>query len=414
MTPLVAARSARTLASKPIQSILTPRNRPLMAGSISDSIGRNGITGSTANLASVGPTVSFTSRSWQVFAAMLSGRKFWVNPYAIEGYSGFRTEQVAEVMLPATATAAIGTAYDSTVPFGVLASAPDFCFDCTGTNDLGASATIAAMLDGKRKIWDRLLSNGILPVALSMMPRSAPASFASSVPAWNAAIQTLASDWGVPFVDVYSSLVAANGSWLTGYTYTNNADDPAGLHPGGNGAMAIARAIDAQFTQVYLKTGKRTFLVNSDTSALTSGSLLKATAATVTAGGTGYNVGDLIQLANNNLLSTHTPAVLHVDAVSSGVITAVSVVTGGVYPTAPSNPVGQAACYAYGNPLISGGSGATFTLTTATGLYDATRKGDSLIGTPVLFSSTAGWTPRFDPNRGGSGNLNSGMSGLPA
>ena len=74
----------------------------------------------------------------------------------------------------------------------------------------------------------------------------------------------------------------------------------------------------------------------------------QASTATVAAGGTGYTVGDDITVVGGNFA---TAAVFNVDSVSSGAITAVSLVTAGEYRDKPTNPVS-----------VTGGTGTGGTL----------------------------------------------------
>lgn len=73
-----------------------------------------------------------------------------------------------------------------------------------------------------------------------------------------------------------------------------------------------------------------------------------ALSATITAGGTGYTIEDDLTV----LGGTGTAATFNVDAVSSGVVTAVSVISGGSYSVEPTNPAST-----------SGGTGTGCTLT---------------------------------------------------
>ncbi len=79
-----------------------------------------------------------------------------------------------------------------------------------------------------------------------------------------------------------------------------------------------------------------------------------ASAAAVSAGGSGYVVGDLLQVSGG----TGTAATLMVTAVSAGAVTSAAVVSVGAYTAAPSNPASTVA-------LSGVGTGATFNLTTA-------------------------------------------------
>lgn len=80
--------------------------------------------------------------------------------------------------------------------------------------------------------------------------------------------------------------------------------------------------------------------------------------ASIVSGGTGYSVSDVLTVSGG----TGTAATLTVDSVNSGVITGVSVTTGGSYSDNPTNPASVTG---------GGGSGATFNLNIS-GQFDYT------------------------------------------
>lgn len=84
--------------------------------------------------------------------------------------------------------------------------------------------------------------------------------------------------------------------------------------------------------------------------------------AVVSAGGTGYAVGDFLEVSGG---TTKRPCILEVTGVSGGVVTTVTVYEGGAYSATPSNPVATVALTGAGN------DDATFTLT-FTGAVDVT------------------------------------------
>lgn len=65
----------------------------------------------------------------------------------------------------------------------------------------------------------------------------------------------------------------------------------------------------------------------------------EAVSATIGDGGTGYAVNDTLTLVGGVLAEGGTAATFNVDSVSSGVVTAVSLVSAGAYEVAPSNSV---------------------------------------------------------------------------
>lgn len=373
---------------------------PLSVGCIGDSIVRNQIAGLTGNKAAVGNTIALSSRAWAFLACALSGRRLWLDTLAVEGYSGYRTDQVFASMLPSTFTITTGPTDSGTVPYGVLARKPNLCFDMSGTNDSEMGVAVADFLQAKRALWSRLLNAGILPIAISQLPRNAPASAAAQVATFNSALSALAREWGVPFIDVYTNCASGTG-WKPGYDWYNGAEDAAGLHPGPLACQSMAQDIWSQLAY-YLGTNRTTPTIYSSTNYLTATGSQSVTAAAVAAGGTGYAVGDTIVLANNNRATPQTAAVLQVATVNAGAVATVNVLSGGLYPTVPGNPVAQQASYALGNPTVASGTGATFNLTLGS-TWDSARKGDSFSDFDSgLFTSTAGWTPRYDPNAAAS------------
>ena len=89
-------------------------------------------------------------------------------------------------------------------------------------------------------------------------------------------------------------------------------------------------------------------------SAAAAAGVSTASAAAVSAGGSGYVVGDLLRVSGG----TGTATTLMVTAASTGVVTSASVVSAGAYTAAPGNPASTVA-------LSGVGTGATFNLTTA-------------------------------------------------
>lgn len=372
-------------------------------GLLGDSIARNQFSYNVTNTARIGTAYVFTGRAFALWITQLLGRRAWLNVYACEGYSGYRSEQVFGAMLPPNYTVPIGAANDATIPYGVLSNAPKLCFEVSGTNNLGAGDSLQTMLQGRRAIWTRMLSNGILPVVVSLMPRSSPAINGGLVPTWNAALAAECVKWGLPFIDAYTPCANSDGTWKTGYTYINNADDPAGLHPGNEACQAIAAAGYAVLAPL-LGLGQQTPTIFSSEAAnhlnTTASGSQRVTAAAVNAGGSGYVVGDTITLQNSNLTTPQTPAVLTVATVSGSAVATVTVLQGGIYPAgSATSAIPQAGTGLLGSIAPGAGSGATFNLTFTAGLLDTTRKGDNFTSWDNgLFSATTGWTPRFDPN----------------
>lgn len=203
--------------------------------SVGDSISRNNYT----NLASggnIGQVRGWTGfGAWVAMAAGLTGGACWADVYACEGYSGKRTDEILALLQPAGTTETWGPA--STIPVGIASRTPQIVVDMSGTNDLtyyenAADAYgIAKTVAGRLAIWNYIRSVGAQPVALSLLPRTAPAAFANRVPAYNAAIKAAAAAANVPFVDVYTGCANADGTWKPGFIYHQGVNDITGLHP---------------------------------------------------------------------------------------------------------------------------------------------------------------------------------------
>jgi lysophospholipase L1-like esterase len=114
-------------------------------------------------------------------------------------------------------------------------------------------------------------------------------------------------------------------------------------------------------------------------------------AVAVSAGGTGYVVGDQITIAGGTFL---TAAVIQVVTVSGGVVTGASVARTGVYTSGsvPANPAAQGS-------TTGSGTGATFTLTFNVGVA-------SSIAGSVIFAAPA-TTTRFRFTGSGPSNISS-------
>jgi len=115
----------------------------------------------------------------------------------------------------------------------------------------------------------------------------------------------------------------------------------------------------------------------------TSALALNAGTPTITSGGTGYSVGDVLTFVGG----TFTQAVqLTVSTVSSGAITGVNISLNGIYTVLPSNPISTTVSPA-------GGTGATFTATTQwglSGIFTITNAGSGYVEQPTVTFSGGG------------------------
>jgi len=215
-------------------------NKAIMIGAIGDSITRNQIA---IYDQSWGTFYAWVGRNWLLRTSMKLQGKAWTNIYAVEGYSGQRTDQIYDQMLAPTAT--INPTHTTPQPVGVLACKPDICIEFSGTNDNYFQVNSKeAMVAGRRAIWERLIVNGITPVALSLLPNSLTDVRNTRIPEWNLAIKEEAERMGIVFVDIYTICNDGNGHFKSGWNWNNGVPDVLdGLHPGAEACEAIATVL---------------------------------------------------------------------------------------------------------------------------------------------------------------------------
>lgn len=221
------------------------QNKPIMIGAIGDSITRNQITMSDNGV--WGVYYAWVGRNWLLRTAMKLQGRAWANIYAVEGYSGQRTDQIFDQMLQPTAT--INPTHITPTKVGVLACKPDIVIEFSGTNDnYFQENSKEAMVAGRRAIWQRLIDNGITPVALSLLPNSLTDVRNTRIPEWNQAVKEEADKMGVVFVDIYTN--CANGThFKDGWNWNNGVPDVIdGMHPGAEAceqiSIDLANALD--------------------------------------------------------------------------------------------------------------------------------------------------------------------------
>lgn len=242
----VASGVVSVVSSGGISQSASFENRPLVIGALGDSITNNNI--GDLYSAGMGTNMGWAGRNWLLRTCAKLGGRAWADIRACEGFSGRRTDQVYAEQYDAAYTKNVGPSDATPIPRGVLAIMPDICIEFTGTNDLLADTTLEYMLQGRIMLWERLKQNGIVPVALSLLPRGDDVGRAALVPTWNAAIKNAADRYGVMFVDVYTPCANGSGGWRDGYDWVNDAVDPTGLHPGAEGCEAMADAIARAIT----------------------------------------------------------------------------------------------------------------------------------------------------------------------
>ena len=166
---------------------------------------------------------------------------------------------------------------------------------------------------------------------------------------------------------IAGTVAAGDDSRLTGALQASGLDAATAALVG-NSASATGSSLTSTFARKLAESqefaiaereaiGGRVLrrMASPPTTITSKGSGLTA-APTVSAGGSGYVVGDVITLAGGTSVVT---AQVKVSAVSGGAVTAVTYYRGGIYTTTPSNPVAQGS-------TTGSGTGATFTASWST------------------------------------------------
>lgn len=135
--------------------------------------------------------------------------------------------------------------------------------------------------------------------------------------------------------------------------------------------VSPARLVDSNAAFVAADVGKVIVIKNA------GAARLKVNSATVSAGGTSHAVGDLLTVSGG---TSRSATVFRVDAVSAGVVTAVSVRSRGHYTTLPSNPASTTSS--------GSGTGCTLTLTSET-IYEPHRTTIASINSGTSIELTA-------------------------
>jgi hypothetical protein len=156
----------------------------------------------------------------------------------------------------------------------------------------------------------------------------------------------------------------------------NRPETYGAVGDGVKGYSGVATAADQTFTDstaafVAADVGKVIVIKNA------GAARLKVNSAVVSAGGTSHAVGDLLTVSGG---TSRSATVFRVDAVSAGVVTAVSVRSRGHYTTLPSNPAAT----------TSSGSGISCTLTlTSETIYEPHRTTIASINSGTSIELTA-------------------------
>lgn len=193
----------------------------------------------------------------------------------------------------------------------------------------------------------------------------------------SASEEQLISDHGEPLVEC--------GGAFSGNLTRPGETAPVVTVAGSLGAAVTANVVDGEITSYTVQAPGSGYtavpavtITGGNGTGATAEATLKAISVAVSLGGSGYVVNDTIVLDAGTFV---TPVTVKVDAVTLGVITAVSIVTAGNYSAIPSNPVDQ--------DTTSGvGINAKFTVTWGvnTVLPDAVGADYWTVPTPISFT----------------------------
>jgi lysophospholipase L1-like esterase len=151
----------------------------------------------------------------------------------------------------------------------IIAKKPHICFVMVdGVNSLGAGLTVAQMIPYHVDIFNRLTSNGIMPIAISATP-TGRADFNLEITKLNILISDICNQKGILFVDVWKTVVdEATGLFQAALTGD-------GLHPNAAGKRLFA---DTVYTKVNacIPTIEAPLITSNvdDTNLLTNGMFL--------------------------------------------------------------------------------------------------------------------------------------------
>lgn len=259
MQPL-AAHLTTISPTVPASAALTPvwaaaRRRPAVTGALSACFIGDSITAGNSNFNS--PLWAWDDTSYPTYLLHASdGRIVGVRN---SGHGGETTTQLL-----------------ARIDAEVIAYAPDVCFVQGGTNDgLGASATTDANV---RSMCNKLLDAGILPILVGGPPRGS----ANSANRQNAAdtlrvYQQIASDYSLPFVDIYRTFVATDGSGLMGATY-----DADGTHLTAAGYKLMADTVWSAISNMFTASAYSQYDNADSGSVLSNGMFLSGSSSVPT------------------------------------------------------------------------------------------------------------------------------------
>ncbi|WP_294567984.1 SGNH/GDSL hydrolase family protein [uncultured Arthrobacter sp.] len=105
-----------------------------------------------------------------------------------------------------------------------------------GTNDIRKGRSPEQAAEGVRVLWDGIAARGAAPVAALVPPSETQPALAVEL---NRLIRTAAEARGIPLLDVYTAVAAADGSWRAGLSND-------GIHSNRKGSDLLAEAARGQ------------------------------------------------------------------------------------------------------------------------------------------------------------------------
>lgn len=112
---------------------------------------------------------------------------------------------------------------------------PDWCIVHAGTNDAGGG-DVPAMLAIAREIYGRLLAAGVVPIATTLPPQATTGNLATLL-AFNHGLAGLAGELGIPFADIFPTVVDPRTGTFAAGTHID------GVHFSAVGARRAGQAV---------------------------------------------------------------------------------------------------------------------------------------------------------------------------
>lgn len=123
----------------------------------------------------------------------------------------------------------------------VIPQRPSKCIVLGGTNDFINGDTVAAVSGYATQITTALLSAGIEPIYLAVLPRATSDGMLATITQYNAWLARHCREQGLQFIDTFSLFANADGSPKAGYLYDT-------VHPTDLGYKALGEHVASRLT----------------------------------------------------------------------------------------------------------------------------------------------------------------------